>query len=429
MPSSILYQNAQRTVFLVDIPSSIANAQHLPTSPCPGTQRRLISSPPLEQPFPSPPEPKRDKARENVLKMIPESQRQLHESIRLIIERGLQEIRDSLSVGSRWCLPRECTSTIHDDVGKGAEENEAPRSNKTRNQGKVQTTIFCLSPRPPVILSPTDTNRFSSLADLHGTEVRNPSPNSVSIRVAADSQTFTIPPASSFVLGTLSTPTASANTPPIPGLPPDRKYSLIILDPPWPNRSARRAAQYKTHAEKGNSLNGLVALLRDIIHTHLDTTSLANPPRVAIWTTNSAKSCQAAHKVFQDTGIVPVEEWIWLKTTVSGEPVTPLDGLWRKPYEILIIGQAAATATSGMVGAESSSTRVNRRLLVAVPDVHSRKPNLGELVKAVGFFSSGDPGTGQKYAALEVFARNLTAGWTACGDDVLRFNSDRWWIL
>ncbi|KAL1991212.1 hypothetical protein VTN49DRAFT_5716 [Thermomyces lanuginosus] len=422
MTSSILYQNGQRTVFLVDIPISIANAQQLPTSSCTGTQRRLISSPPLKQPYPSPPEPKNEKARANVLQMMSESQLQLHESIRPVIERGLQEIRDSLAVGSLWCLPRAC-STI-DESDKGAKENTLNTRNKEKNfQLKAPGNNL---PRPPVILSPTDRNCFSHVSDLHGSEVRNPSSSSVFVRVAADSQTYTIPPVSSFVLGALATTTESANSNPIPGLPQDRKYSLILFDPPWPNRSVHRAAQYRTHSENGNSLRGLVALLRSIIRVHLDTNNQANPPIVAIWTTNSAKSRQAAHQVFQETNMIPIEEWIWVKITASGEPVTPLDGLWRKPYEILIIGKAATSAPE-VAGAESR-TVVDRRLLVAVPDVHSRKPNLREVFEAVGFLPGTDPEMGQRYTALEVFARNLTAGWTACGDDVMRFNSDRWWI-
>src|SRR5690606_27056800 len=99
-------------------------------------------------------------------------------------------------------------------------------------------------------------------------------------------------------------------------------------------------------------LRGLVALLRSIIRVHLDTNNQANPPIVAIWTTNSAKSRQAAHQVFQETNMIPIEEWIWVKITASGEPVTPLDGLWRKPYEILIIGKAATSAPE-VAGAES----------------------------------------------------------------------------
>ncbi len=31
------------------------------------------------------------------------------------------------------------------------------------------------------------------------------------------------------------------------------------------------------------------------------------------------------------------------------------------------------------------------------------------------------------YQALEIFARNLTAGWWSCGDEVLKFNWEGCW--
>jgi protein JSN1 len=34
----------------------------------------------------------------------------------------------------------------------------------------------------------------------------------------------------------------------------------------------------------------------------------------------------------------------------------------------------------------------------------------------------------QQYSAMEVFARNLTAGWWACGNEVLKFNARECWV-
>ena len=103
-----------------------------------------------------------------------------------------------------------------------------------------------------------------------------------------------------------------------------------------------------------------------------------------------------------------------------------MDGIWRKPYEILVIGRKPANMADAPVDG------ITRRVIAAVPDVHSRKPNLRELFERL-FFASPSPSpsggsTGMPYSALEVFARNLTAGWWACGDEVLRFNANDWWI-
>lgn len=147
--------------------------------------------------------------------------------------------------------------------------------------------------------------------------------------------------------------------------------------------------------------------------------------------TNSAPTKTTAYEALRSTGLRPFEEWIWIKTTTKGETVLPIDGLWRKPYEVLILG----TKVSG--GGEPD---VKRRVIAAVSDVHSRKPNLKGVVERI-FFSSPAPEIDgeamlvdsekryiREYSALEVFARNLTAGWTACGNEVLRFNWDGWWV-
>ena len=78
-----------------------------------------------------------------------------------------------------------------------------------------------------------------------------------------------------------------------------------------------------------------------------------------------------------------------------------------------------------MIGKRNFQSRegnITRRVIAAVPDVHSRKPGLRELFERM-FFS-----TSTGYSALEVFARNLTAGWWACGNEVLKFTEEGWWV-
>jgi len=94
----------------------------------------------------------------------------------------------------------------------------------------------------------------------------------------------------------------------------------------------------------------------------------------------------------------------------------PAEGLWRKPYEVLVIGKRRNGFERGDWDGE-----IVRRVIAAVPDVHSRKPNLREVLERVFF---GDWG----YEALEVFARNLTAGWWSVGNEVLKFNDEKWWV-
>ncbi|KAL1986322.1 hypothetical protein VTN96DRAFT_9560 [Rasamsonia emersonii] len=495
--SSILYRNNEGTVFLIDIPTSIVLAQHLP-SPShqktssletgrerPAPRKQLYSVPALETPFPSPPEPKSDAARARVLARIPVSERQFHEGIVSFVRQGLEQIRDSfegVSAGAEkrmWCLPRKVMQreqpektifSAEEPVSDEADSDRPTKKSRTNttmgsNDGchitrpllhlphEPKTEISGVNPTesrpgPPLILSPS-VNEFESLLELRNVEVQNPSATPTVIRAYCgtaspaeestqqDYAAFNIPPESCFVLCTLRMQSAQPRShSPIPGLPGNRKFNLILLDPPWPNRSVRRAANYATHAY--SDMDGLSRMIRDIILQHLHDGHQDHPDvehqrgeqdLVAIWVTNKEKSRIAAYDAIRSAGLSVCEEWVWIKTTTQGEPVTPLDGLWRKPYEILVIGKRGEKDNNNRDDSSHTTGDLSpqRRLIAGVPDVHSRKPNLKELFEAAFFDSSSARGR-TRYSALEVFARNLTAGWCACGDEVLKFNHDEWWF-
>lgn len=128
--------------------------------------------------------------------------------------------------------------------------------------------------------------------------------------------------------------------------------------------------------------------------------------------------------LFAHWGVEIAEEWIWLKTTIYGEPVTPLDALWRKPYEVLLLGRkrrkVIAEGTDPVPGFGKEGARPKRRVIIAVPDLHSRKPCLKELIEPL----MPDP---SNYRALEVFARHLVAGWWSWGDECIKFNWEACW--
>jgi N6-adenosine-specific RNA methylase IME4 len=84
---------------------------------------------------------------------------------------------------------------------------------------------------------------------------------------------------------------------------------------------------------------------------------------------------------------------------------------WRKPWEKLIIAKRAGAATP---------PGLKSKTIIAVPDLHSRKPSVQRL------FAECLP---PQYLGLEVFARNLTAGWWSWGDDVLKFQQNVHWTL
>jgi N6-adenosine-specific RNA methylase IME4 len=219
----------------------------------------------------------------------------------------------------------------------------------------------------------------------------------------------------------------------------------------------------------------LTQRLRDILRVHSFHTSPPSPDKdsarefreekrvasraslAAIWITNAEKARRTAYESLVSTGFRVVEEWVWVKTTIDGSAISAVEGLWRKPYEILVIGRA--DGITGRVDLEDTTTTldicavediglqendllgidpagIKRRVIAAVPDLHSRKPNLKEVFERVFFMDSDCNETKsneveagiQSYSALEVFARNCTAGWWACGNEVLKFNARECWV-
>jgi N6-adenosine-specific RNA methylase IME4 len=528
----ILYQNSSSTVFLVDIPASIARAQDLLPQPQPdisyGTRstppayltrnthkrRHLLSTLPLKQPYAVPNEPKSETAQAKVLARIPQSESEFHEAIRPVVLDALSEIRQNYSQGSDWCLPRhllgganpkqieEVRSKQLDKIQEGNNTREKRKLPKrdynhafNREEQNHESLDIQVLPRqrgsgftadtddnvqiqhqPPLILSPGK-NRFENGDELCNKLVKNTSSDGAIIELRSSytvksggwlspdvehiqdhGQVYLIPPLSRFILRDLpiSKELDCTNSSPIPGLDPEQKFNLIVLDPPWANRSVRRSGHYQTQTYLDNELlTGYISsvlAVHSYSHPHLppqidDTADLdqyrsqsgSNLSTAAIWITNSAKSRAIAHGALNKSGFSVCEEWVWIKTTVQGEPVTPIEGLWRKPYEVLVIGRREpepATTCIRSTGAKA----VLRRVIAAVPDVHSRKPNLKAVFERILFTASSestdigrDTGTGIsdqiiRYTALEVFARNLTAGWWACGNEVLKFNSESWWV-
>ena len=447
--SSILYKNPSKTLFLLDIPASITLAQDLsptqhrhhhsvpptqeqqPLGKAPQNQPKcILSTAPLQTPYPTLPEPKTEKARARVLKRIPIAERTFHaDVIGPVARNGLEGIRQGFGPegeAKAWCFERcVCTSDLPFAAGSLAGVLGGLRGDD----------------EPPVILSPTCENVFGGMAEVRDTAVKNSSMESASLAFLHESAfssrkpwTFTIPPLTTFLFCTVAIgpppllpyPDTQHQKNLIPGLPGTQTFNLILLDPPWPNRSVLRSGHY--HTQTYMDMDVLIQTLRDILRARLwglspgsnsaDTIS-GQESIAAIWVTNSPRARKAAYDAIQEAGLVVSEEWIWLKTTINGEPITPVDGLWRKPYEILVIGQRKGNTSRA--GGSGDYDGVTRRVVAAVPDVHSRKPNLREIFEEV-FFDAAS------YSALEVFARNLTAGWWACGDEVLRFNADEWWV-
>jgi N6-adenosine-specific RNA methylase IME4 len=383
MPSScLLYQNSLSTVILLDIPRSIEEAQG-------DSSLRLISSKPLERPYPSI-EPKSEKARNNV------GETSLDDMLlQKYLEFALDEVRRELKGNKSWLLPRITEEEV--DVLSFQRKKKYPRQDASPNRNAS--------------LSLSEKEKESDHEALHLDDslsntihYHNRLSAFLHITLGPSKGRARIPPKSTLLQGDIaSTLDTFTTTAPL--------FDLVVLDPPWPNRSARRKKSYGI-SYGTTEIKDLLSALP--IEAHLTENGL-----VAVWVTNKVAFRDlllGEGGLFEQWGVQLVEEWVWLKVTSDGEPICALDSTWRKPYEILLIGRKPGKEREAEKGGE-----VKRRVILAVPDLHSRKPNLKSIFEQVMGRVEGD------YEALEVFARNLTAGWWCWGNEVLKFQMSEHW--
>ncbi|CAI4210657.1 unnamed protein product [Parascedosporium putredinis] len=164
-------------------------------------------------------------------------------------------------------------------------------------------------------------------------------------------------------------------------------FDLILMDPPWPNRSAKRKRGGYTVCHGSQDIRRLLSLIPV-------RTRLAPGGVVAVWVTNSQAMVDVLTErdgLFAEWDLEPAGEWIWLKVTANGEPMSDIHSTWRKPWERLLFARRKGDFKVNIL---------DRKVILAVPDVHSRKPSFKQLFDEM--MPSG-------YHALEVFARYLTA--------------------
>ncbi|KAK6441041.1 hypothetical protein LTR95_002722 [Oleoguttula sp. CCFEE 5521] len=423
--SPILWQNADRTITLIDIPRSVAAAQGTTEYPC---HDEIASTEAIGAPYASN-EPNSGRAKRALAGQAVDCE--LHREYEALLGQALVQVR-SLHSGP-WHLPRyDLERSQH--TGKkrklsAGQDSATPLLDPTA--GVLEDSGSRLTSPDAVLsaISKTGLISFDGMpiddTDMYtfskAGEENHFSLLTVHSPTAEPDIIFRIPLKSSFRMGDCANLTAfhAAIRAQAEHLDTRRKFDLILLDPPWPNRSVKR-----TH-KTADSTYAIASFLTDVydLVMGMDLDMLMEADcLVGIWITNKAQVRELVlgeDGIFACWGVELAEEWIWLKTTAGGEPVTPVDAVWRKPYEVLLLGRRRVSYEA----AESAQTEdeIVRRVILGVPDVHSRKPCLKDLIEPFMLDAAN-------HRALEVFARHLVAGWWSVGDQCIKYNWDGHWI-
>ncbi|XP_070842327.1 N(6)-adenine-specific methyltransferase METTL4 [Chaetodon trifascialis] len=188
-----------------------------------------------------------------------------------------------------------------------------------------------------------------------------------------------------------------------------RRFDLIVMDPPWENKSVKRSRRY--------------SFLPSTQLKRLPIPLLASPNCLVVtWVTNRPSHLRFVRdELYPHWGVEVVAEWFWVKVTTSGQFVFPLDSHHKKPYEVLVLGRYRSSADNSSSSEVSEVPVQDQRLIVSVPSaLHSHKPSLSEVLK---------PYVRAEAKCLELFARSLQPGWTSWGNEVLKFQHTSYFTL
>ncbi|KAF2483000.1 MT-A70-domain-containing protein, partial [Neohortaea acidophila] len=422
--SAILWQNPEATITLLDIPESIAAAQEGAEADFP---LNLLSSSPLLAPFTTN-EPKSAAAKATLQGNSGASD--VHRAYGDILRQALEGVK-AIRPAS-WCLPRPFVSERPRAAKKRKLKHVsdgAPGDHELATEPQLPSDLLPAlaldkkhdSQQYTMRLPPSRTNHDSRKATDHSAHFfSNDTTQTELLDVESSASTsihrFYVPPNASFFIGDCrdaasfrkAVQSHAAKTKVLP------RFDLIILDPPWPNRSIKR-----THQTPGSTYATLPSLA-DIRDASLDMqldNLMTEDGFIGVWITNKHSVRDLVlgpNGLFENWGVQPVEEWIWLKVTALGAPVTPIDALWRKPYEVFLLGRRRDFTGS------NETSQVKRKVIIGVPDLHSRKPCLKELLVPL-------VAKQEKHRVLEIFARYLVAGWCSWGNECIKFNWDGCW--
>ncbi|KAF0987859.1 hypothetical protein HZS_1717 [Henneguya salminicola] len=168
------------------------------------------------------------------------------------------------------------------------------------------------------------------------------------------------------------------------------KYDVVIIDPPWNNKSVKRSNSYK--------IVDFNSLLNCIIPE-----SFQDDCIILLWLTNNKNVHRFVFtKLIPKWKVYPIAMHVWVKITINGEPIIPIASTHRKPYEqILMLSYRKNCPYIYSPTRFFLKLKIEKLLISVAPNNHSRKPNLYEFIQT--YLPS-------RKKIIEFFARSINPG-------------------
>ncbi|XP_021720365.1 methyltransferase-like protein 2 isoform X1 [Chenopodium quinoa] len=198
-------------------------------------------------------------------------------------------------------------------------------------------------------------------------------------------------------------------------------FNFIMVDPPWENRSAYQKSKYPTLPNR----HFLSLPIKQLTHT--------SGALVALWVTNREKLRKfVENELFPAWGVRYAATLYWLKVKADGSLICDLDLFHHRPYECLLLGYTGKPVTDSELTATAKSLK--DQVVMTIPGDYSRKPPVGG-ISILLFAASTEnlldllleyvPGP-RPARCIELFAREMMAGWTSWGNEPLHFQDRRY---
>ncbi|CAF9903748.1 MAG: hypothetical protein GOMPHAMPRED_000527 [Gomphillus americanus] len=405
-----LFCSEDGSLHIIDIPLSIALSQHLESNVQSLNKIASVSAP--TEPYAST-EPNSEKARANLLDRIDAETLERNERNAAFVCEGLHRIKELHS--GPWLSARFLDPTIT-ALNLPDSRNREDHTKQPRNSYRNDIAVTKARPQKILNLDHTIKDTAWMNSDLRRRIVYNPTNLATRVVAGEEHVHLNIPPCSAFYVGKIIPSSIGHFLESAKALYPEPsmtaapgQFDIILMDPPWPNRSIARGRHYSVFDQRNHNQDTLAAI------NSMLPQMLAPNGVLAVWVTNKASTNQRVVQIFEENGIEMIEEWIWLKVTSNGEPVLPINGMYRQPWETCLVGRRN-------ISSDDLGHEVKRKLIVACPELHSRKPWIGSMLAEV--YGIQQPGELRK---LEIFARCVTASWCAWGDEATKFNDNKWW--